>query len=268
MNRFNPFTILQTLTPKSLNLVGFIFFSLFIPFAQGIEFVYDKSFTHDNSFCRFAGQSIEFEVRSYDQYTSMEDSEYGEFIVYKYPNGYKLLNMNNDGIGRFRLLKGTTPHCSKALYIQSNTNEVSVFFARENKPFGDTLTVLSINLKTNSYKVLNTAYRVKNVQLSGPALLFQVGADPSFQETGKIKISDKTFIYTKKGIEPFILFDGKQFKIDRKRTFEFYGGDIFFKSEEDFVRHKRDYQEIYSATNLERTQKCLSFDGLSWQCSK
>lgn len=260
--------ILDSLSTKSLKFLGIIFFSLYLPHSQGMEFIYEKTFTHDNSYCRFDGRTIEFEVRSYDQYTSMEDSEYGEFVVHKTMKGYTLLNMNNQGIGRYRLLKGTNAYCSKSLGIQVNNKEFSIFFAKENRPFGDTLTVLTFNLKSNAYKVMNTDIRVRNEQISDDSLLFQAGADPSLQETGKTLILNETFHYTKKGIEPFTRFDGKEFTVDRKRTFEFYGGETFFKNEEAFFNQKHQHQIIYFATNLERTKKCLSFDGQNWQCSK
>lgn len=77
----------------------------------------EKTFTHDNTYYRTENASIEIEIRSIDQYTSMDDSEYGEFVVSKRKGKSDIIPMNNEDIGRYSFIKGSTPECTKALNL-------------------------------------------------------------------------------------------------------------------------------------------------------
>lgn len=247
----------------------FILFLLFFlaSYTYAQNFIYEKTFTHDNSYCRLNGKQIELEIRSYDQYTSFADSEYGEFVVLKSKNETKLLSMNNDGIGRYRLLKGMNPHCSKSLTVQLNKNTIIIFLAKENRPLGDTLTLLHLDLRTNAYKVINTPRRTKNEKIINNILEFQEAANPCESKTGSIQIDNETYKYSQKNFEPIMFFDGKEFRINLEKTFTLYHGQSYFRSSHEFFKELGASKTITTAVNFELGRKCLSLDGLSWHCT-
>lgn len=235
--------------------------------SQGESFLMDKTFTHDNSYCRVSSDTfLEIEIRSKDQYTRMEDAEYGEYVIVKNKEEIRNVPMNNEGIGRYRLIKGSTPECSKVLSLSLGKAQMVVFLAKENRPFGDTLTLLYLDLRTLEQKVVNTEYRTKNEKIVNKNLEFQVAADLYEIKTESTVIDKTSYIYTQKDFEPIMTFDGKSFSVDTKKTYGFYNNHLFFKTEQEFFKAKGDSKTVFRAMSSNHDRKCFSFDGQFWRC--
>jgi hypothetical protein len=237
----------------------------FVVKAEG--YTYDQTYTHDNTYCHYAKTSIEIEVRSREKYTEPQDGEFGEYVYLLAGEKKKLLAMNDHNIGRYRLLKGKNNVCSKALSIPLNQQEIAIFMARENKPLADTLTILYFNTRTGSSEVINTEIKTSKAIVENGKVYFKKAGDQCNQTTGYTNIDGNRFTYTKKDFEPWMIFDGKSFIVDKDKTFDTYEGKKYYASSQDFFQNQNGSLIIKEAINPGLKTKCISFTEIDgWKC--
>lgn len=226
----------------------------------------DKTFVHDNSYCRLNNKTIEIEVRSFDKYTEAGDAEYGEHIFALGSGRPILLPLNHDNLGSYRLFKGKSDHCSKSLAISTAENVLTLFFLKDNRPLGDTLSVLFYNVKTASAELLETTYSTETGIIDQGKLKFQHLQKNIAPQLGKINIKGSDFIYHEKSIRPWLVMEGKDFVTDNFLTYERSEIKRHFKNQNEFERNfgwnpkskKFLLQQYYYAINHRLKVECLA----------
>ena len=229
---------------------------------------YALTFPRDNTFCHFDDKSVEIKIRGFDQYTQMTDGFYGERLFLEKDGNKTFIRMNDNGIGRYRFLRGESQHCGKALSIVVGKSEVAIFLAKDNRPFPDTLLVLYYNFESGLSEVIATNKAVTEASMHSNRLYLRHKGDPCKIETGKVLIEGETYQYVQSEFEPWIYFDGSNFHEDRMKTYKSYEGNLFYYSENDFYKSKGESHLIKIAMNHQLKRKCISFANDSWKCTQ
>lgn len=226
----------------------------------------DKTYVHDNTYCRYHGKNFEIEVRSFDKYTEQGDSEYGEHIFLLQQGKQQLLPINQDGMGSYRLLKGTNQYCTKSLALSPNAQTLSIFFLKDNRPFGDQLYVLSYNVHTAETTLLPTTYAIGRAEIVAGKLKFQSLEKRLDSHIGRIVIDNSEFIYQEKLHHTWKTFDGNSFEVDNTLTYEKSEIKNHFAHQNDFERNfgwdakNKNYvlKKYYYAINHHSKKECIA----------
>jgi hypothetical protein len=251
---------------KHLTVVS-LFFVLLSIASMAEAFEYEGYFSRDNSVCRVGKGEVEIKVMGQERYTQSDDAQYGDKIFAIYRGHKSFLKLNNNGIGRYRFIHGANEICSKALSISTKPDEVAIVLGRDNRPFGDTLSILYFNLLTGGHEIVDTSHLVDVAFISQNRLFFRLKSDPLNSVSGVATIEGEKYQYTQEDFEAWVVFDGIHFNIDKKMTFENYHGDQFFLSEKDFFREKGNSGQLAIATNHAIKKKCMRFSKFSsWKC--
>ena len=201
------------------------------------QLLYEKTYAHANSYCRHNGKTLEFEIRSFDKYTELGDSEYGGSVFALDQGRPQLLPLNSNQLSRYRFFQGGSQHCSKSLSLPLNQDELAIFFLRDSRPLGDTLSVLIYNFKTSQAVLRETDFRVGGGFISEGQLKFQLTQYDLNSVLGKMLIDGKKFIYQEKALLPWMTFDGTSFNVDNFYTFERSPIKRHFSNQHEFERH-------------------------------
>jgi hypothetical protein len=247
------------------NMFLVIFMALLSLVARAEEESY-PTFAHDNTYCHYNKVDLKIEIRSRDKYTDPQDASFGETLYLVNGDQKTALNMNDNNIGRYRLLPGGSAECSKALSLPLNKDELVVFMVRNNAPFPETLTVLYFNTLTGSSEVINTNHRISDASLAGGKLSFKMAADAYKQTSGFTEIQGERFYTSQKDYEPWMTFDGKNFEIDKQKTYEQIGKK-FHITAASFFDQQNNSKIIRLAINQKTKTQCLSFSAIDgWKC--
>lgn len=244
----------------------------------------DKTYVRDNSYCRLNNKTIELEVRSFDKYTEVGDSEYGEHIFALQSGKPILLPLNHDNLGSYRLFKGKSDYCSKSLAISAGEDVLALFFLKDNRPLGDTLSVLFYNVKTTKAQLLETAYSTESGIIDHGKLKFQLLQKNIAPQLGKIKIEGSDFIFHEKSIRPWLVLEGRVFVTDNFLTYERSEIKKHFINQNEFERNfgwnpkskKFLLRPYYYAINHQLKVECLAvpykkkmdLSTHKWKCRK
>lgn len=241
----------------------------------------DKTYVHDNSYCRIKNHVVEFEVRSFDKYTQPDDSEYGEHIFAIHGEKRFLLPLNADNLNRFKIFKGNNTFCSKALSLQTGPDSLAVFFLKDNRPLGNHLSVLFFDYKTNTSKVLNTDFITNRGVIQDGKLKFPSLLPYREAKMGKVKIDNLSYIYRDSELVQWIGFDGTQFQNDHDLTFEKFEWNKYFSKSEfeavsawDSKTNQYNQKRYIVAINHLMKRRCIAFSAKAaadispqeWKC--
>jgi hypothetical protein len=238
-----------------------LFFMIFLSVFAKAEV---KTYRHDYSECKYGENNIVLEIRSPQLYASAEESEYGEVIVLRQNGKNKTIDMNDNGIGRYRMVKLMNDNCSSVLAIPFNKDEIAFFLLKDNRPMIDYLTVLYYNTKSGEAEVIPTKISVKTALLRGGKAFFRIGKEASEQKYATKVLNNQKFNTIEKQFESLISFDGTHFKTDRDMSYDYFEyKHLLPRGTFDGIKdlNKVSYQV---ATSGNKT--CLSFDNGEWFC--
>lgn len=257
------------MSPLSRNSLLVFILLLASLFARAESSLFEKTYPRDNTFCRAGQKSIEVKIKSHEQYAEYQDNVYGDKLFLLTGDKVKDVDLDDEGIGRYRFLRGENSVCSKALSLSLGNGEVAIFLSKENRPHEDTLTILYYNFRTNDYEVISTDHRVNNAYIVDGKLVFKLKADSCLQKTGHTLIDGKRFVYSQKDFEPWISFDGKHFAVDKNLTFGKFDGRDYYLNYDEFVLHKGKSKIVRYAINSNLKTRCISFsENDNWKCVK
>lgn len=243
----------------------------------GSRVLLDKTYVRDNSYCRIAPKRYELEIRSFDQYTSFDEAEYGEHAFVIYNNNYKLLPLNEKMIGRYRFLKGKDKNCTKNLSLNIGKSGLIVFFLKDSRPFLDTLSMVHYDDVTKQIDVKETTLPVENAWVKNNVLHIYSYETLTNPDMGKIKINGQEHIYNQKPFGAIWTFDGKTFRVDDTETFNHFPFKSIIKTKEEFKRiFKWDsgkgnftVKSFIYAVHMQARKECLKAENSEeWVCSK
>lgn len=225
----------------------------------------EKTYRHDHDVCKFNGEIIDVDVRSFDQYSVSEDDEYGQVVLIRHKEKNRQIDLRDMGMGRYRMLKLYNDLCPKLLAIPSGPHEVAFFFMKDNRPFADLLMVLFYNTKTHESELVATNMPVKGALSKDKKLFFKTSKNMELK-SGTTLINGKKFNFIEKPLEPWVSFDGKNFRLDLELSFEqFEYKHLLTKS---ILGTLKDYkQATYRiAANPLLKKQCLSLNQGDWIC--
>ncbi len=226
----------------------------------------DKTYVRDNSYCQLDHKRFEIEIRSFDKYTEVNDSEYGEYTFVMQSGKQILLPINQDNLGKYRLFKGKTEHCTKSLAVAIGKDVLALLFLKDNRPLGDTLSVVLYNVLTHNTELIETNYRPLHGVSFKNKIKFQTDSETATPNFGKIILNGKSYIYQEKYIRPWMSYDGHDFEVDPYLSFEKSSIKNHFQNRLEFERHfgwnanSRKYvlERYLYAVNHELKEECLA----------
>ena len=237
----------------------------------------EKTFVRDNTFCHLGEKKVEIEIRGFDQYTDPQDARYGDKVFSVRDKVYRLLPLAKDNIGRYRLLLGEDPHCSKSLSLKRNAQELTVFFLKDNRPFPDLLTLLHYDF-SGSARTEETAYPMKEALVEGGKLFFSSVSGKSVPDLKKVRLKGQEYTVTFQELPVWYVYDGKNFRVDQMKTYHRFDQLHFFPTREDFEAFfqwdadagKYRLHGHVAAVNAALREKCLArtITDKDWRCRK
>lgn len=238
------------------------FFMILVSFFAKAE----KTYRQDHTTCTFKDELIDVDLRSHQQYSSSADSEYGETIVIAHSGKTKTIQLADAGMGRYRMVKAENQHCHKILVLPVKDDELAIFLLRDNRPFNDNLHVLYYNLKTQEDEVVPSKIQTKNALFLDGKAFFRLASDHDTQKFGKVTIKDQSYNYVEKNFEPWISFDGRNFRLDREMTYQQFEHKNLISM--DMLTALNEFKEMrYKvAMNPLSKKNCISLDGGNWVC--
>lgn len=259
-----------------LKILIFIGIVILMGCANAQDFRYDKTYTHDNTFCSIDGKRIEIEVKSLYQYTAPDEAEYGEDLFVISQGKKHQLKFNSDNIGRYRLFKGDNNYCTKAMSIRLNDSQLVVFFLRDNRPFNDQLLYAVYDFNMGAIvKTSETIFLSENAQVRNNRLVFLSKPEVIEKDSGVVKIEGKDYYFSEKAFLPWVSFNGMEFSLDMERSFEQFEGKKFFKDLKSFVEFStlnqlklNQFTTYKIAVNHDLKRTCISFDENVWKCEE
>lgn len=195
----------------------------------------EESFVHDHDICRFNNTTIDLEIRGWEKYTTVTESDYGEFIHVRYPSGSTRIS-TGESFGRYRMLKSTNDICNKVLALPVRQGELAFFILKDNRPFTDELMVLYFHPKTHKSELVKARIFVKEGKVIDKKVFFRLGKDEE-TKVGTLTMGNKKFNTMEKPFEPWVSFDGTRFKLDREMSYE----QFEYKS----LLNKNDFDKIH-----------------------
>lgn len=240
-----------------------IAFMLFISFFAKAE----KTYRSDHSDCNFKGEKIDLDIRSHQRYSTSEDDEYGDTVLIGHAGKSIKLNLNDNGTGRFRLLKAENEICSKVLALSVKSDEVAFFIMKDNRPFADTVMVLYYNVKTHEADFMPSKIQAKVALYSNGKAYFKLASEDVSKKYGDATIKQIKYTTIEQTLEPWISFDGKNFKLDRQMTYDQFEPKGLLKP--SMLVGLNEFKEIKYriAINPLTKSNCLSFNQGRWICN-
>ncbi len=227
----------------------------------------DRTYIKDRTDCRVSGLNFSLELRSAEKYSTSDDDSYGDHIVINYQERSFPVVLNDQGIGRYRLLNADNRLCTKPLAIKISDAEVAIFLSKDNRPFANTVVVLHYNLKTQVAEIFASKIQASNAYYSDGKAYFKQAPHDTEEKSGTVFIGNEKFNFVEKTFEPWISFDGKIFRLDREITYnKFDQKDLLPKSR---LENLNEFQEIKYKVALSPKlgKSCLSFNHQDWVCN-
>lgn len=226
----------------------------------------ESQFRRDYSSCEFKNEKVGIELLSRDQFASSEDDDYGDILQINHNGKKHAVILNDDGIGRYKLLLANNEFCSKVLAIPTKDSEVAFFVLKDNRPMPHKLIVLYYNLKTKVTEFVPSIIKVNEGLYQDGRAFFKLAADDTREKSGKIKIGKDEYNFVEKVLEPWISFDGRRFKLDYEMTYNQFEQKAFVQK--STFENLREFQEAkyQLAIHPESQRRCLSIATQKWNC--
>jgi hypothetical protein len=239
-----------------------VLFMILASFLARAEKTYKKSSTE----CSFADQKISFVLSDRQRFTSSEDDDYGETLTVRLGVDVQQLDLSERSGGRYRFIESQNSICSNPLAMKIDEDEFAIFLGRDNRPFPDTLVVVQYNVRTKSLHFTKTKIQARAAFSDGTRSYFRLSNGSTADQFGTVHIGSKRFNFIDKTLEPWISFDGKNFRLDRETTFERFEHKRLIKKTD--LEHLSEFQDLrYKyATSPGQSKECFSLNGGPWNC--
>jgi hypothetical protein len=215
-----------------------LFFILSFAYAdpQDLRNLFEKTYTRDNTFCELGKEKTQIQIRSIESKTELDQQKYGEYIFYSSELSHKLMPLNQDNLGNYRLFHGVGTICSKSLAFRLTKDLVAILFLRENSPHRDQLSIQLFNTKSFSpEKAIDTDYQVDKVISTKDGFAFGTRYDRMGIESGKIKMGEIDYLYQDRDFGHWVQFTHAGARLSPAMSFEHFEFKSLFKDEKDFL---------------------------------
>lgn len=236
-------------------------FLIFMSAAQA-----EKMYLKDRTNCELNGQKINIDISSKNRITSSEDDEYGEKIFLEHGGRTITIETQDNGIGRYRLFTANNELCSKPLALKIGPDEIAVFLSKDNRPFANTVMVLYYNTKTRVADFMPSKIQSRSAFTLDGKAYFKLATNDQTERYGSVVIEKNKYNYVEKTFEPWISFDGKNFKLDRAVTYRLFEHSELLKQNmlDDLNEFREIKYKLASSPSLKKT--CLALHENDWVC--
>lgn len=226
----------------------------------------EKLYLKDRTNCVIHGQSINIDISSKNRITTSEDDEYGEEIALQHNGKTIQVRTNDNGIGRYRMFTANNELCSKPLALKISPEEIAIFLSKDNRPFANTVMVLYYNTKTHVADFMASKIQSRAAFAMDGKAYFKLATNDQQENYGTVVIEKNKFSYVEKTFEPWISFDGKNFKLDRAVTYRLFEHSELLK--QNMLDDLNEFREIkYKlASNPSLKKTCLALNENEWVC--
>lgn len=226
----------------------------------------EKTYKKDSAECEYKGERITLDIRSRNLITESPDDSYGEVLQIRHQGKMTHVNISDQIIGRYRLIISDNPFCHKSLAMKISEDEIAIFLAKDNRPFADTLFVLYYNVKSQSSDFVQSKIHSRSAFYTDGKVYFKLASNDRTEKVGSAIIGKEKFHYIEKTLEPWVSFDGKNFRLDRDMTYEKFDKKDFLKRADlDELSEFRELRYKF-ATNQKLRKSCLSLSHQDWIC--
>lgn len=226
----------------------------------------EKTYRHDHDVCKVKGEMIDLDLHAFEQYSDSEDDEYGELVFLKHNQSTIRIDLRQNGMGRFRMMKLYNDYCPKVLTIAMPKDEMAFFFLKDNRPFQDQVVIIYYNITTRAHEVITSEIAGKNYFLKDNRLYLKASKDDTDTRTGSVVIHKEKYSFIDRKLDPWVSFDGRHVKLETDLTWERFEYNGYIRK-----------AELKSLPNLYRTRykvafnpftkkKCLSVNDGDWKC--
>ncbi len=236
-------------------------FLIFISAAQA-----EKLYLKDRTDCEIGGARISIDISSKNRITSPEDDEYGEAIILQHEGKTINIQTNDNGFGRYRLFSANNEICSKPLALKLSANEIAVFLSKDNRPYANTVMVLFYNIKTHVADFMTSKIQSRTAFAMDGKAYFKLASNNQNEKIGTVTIKNNSYNYIEKTFEPWISFDGKNFKLDRGITYRLFEHSDLLKPH--MLKELNEFREIKYrlASNPSLKKTCIALHDSDWVC--
>lgn len=224
----------------------------------------EKAYMKDRSTCQLNGESFVVEIRSPKRITVSDDDPYGERVQVLHKERILKVDLRNQGMGRYRFLTAHNEICPKPGVLTLPSGELAILLLKDNRPFPDTLVVLYLNLKTQSTDLMTTKVPTDGGLIRDGRAFLRLAAEDRIGKVGNVMIGSEKFHFVEKTLEPWMSFDGKNFRLDRDITYENFERKDLLKK--DLLKDLDEFQKITYRLAVKARRSCLSFNQGRWSC--
>lgn len=233
---------------------------------EDLRNLYEKTYTRDNTFCDLGKEKTQIQIRSIESKTEMDQKKYGEYVFYSTDLNHKIMPLNQDGLGNYRLFQGPGSICSKSLAFRLTKDLVAILFQRENSPKEDQLSIQVFNTKSFiPEKSIDSDYLVEEVVPIKEGFAFKTSFDREGVEMGKMKMGEIDYIYQDRSFHYWVHFTQAGFRISPTLSFQSFEFKSLFKDEKDFLSASGWDQKgsrfskniLFVAVNHELKKECI-----------
>lgn len=226
----------------------------------------EKTYTRDNTYCRMSKERVEIQIRSDDELTESNETNYGEYILYYKNKQPVVLPLNFDRLSNFRFFSGRETTCTKSLGYMLDKDKLAVLFLKENRPFKDKLAIQIFDATTLlPGEALDTDYMTDKTEATPGGFLFRTYAERQSLEMGSIKIQDTEYFFQDREFSYWMKYSKNGFEIEPKESFSHSPWKRYFKDEKDFLSatgwdptsKKIANSILYVAVNHKQKKKCV-----------
>lgn len=227
----------------------------------------EKTYTRDNTYCKFGPKRVEFQIRSESKFSDRREKAYGEYVVF-YPEeeNMELLKLNKDMLHTFRLFYGKSDLCSKTYGFKIGKDKTAILFLQENRPFKDKLIIQLLNSSgTVAQDTIHTQYISDQAEAYPDGFIFRIHSERLDIEMGKIKMKDIDYTYQDREFISWMSYTSEGFKHLPTQTYFKFSWKHLFKDEQDFLTSSGwtessgtfANQKLFMAVNLKLKKECV-----------
>lgn len=241
-----------------------IILGLFLVFMSAAQA--EKLYLKDRTDCAIGSEKISIDISSKNRITSSEDDEYGESIALQHNGRTINIETNDNGFGRYRLFSGHNEICTKPLALKMNHNEIAIFLSKDNRPYANTVMVLYYNTRTQVADFMASKIQSRAAFTLDGKAFFKLATNDQSEKIGTVTIDKNRYNYIEKTFEPWISFDGKNFKLDRAVTYRLFEHSDLLKK--NMLAELNEFREVKYrlASNPTLKKTCLALHDSDWVC--
>lgn len=226
----------------------------------------DKIHRRDRTICEYKGEKIAVEILSPEKYSSPEDADYGNTIQITQNNKTNQVQLNDQGIGRYRMTKIYNEICPKLVAIPFKDDQLIFVVLKDQRPFTDKAMLLFYNFKTQISNFVETNVASKSIFIDENKIFIKTSKYDYQEKYGHVTIEGQKYLYIEKAFEPWLSFDGQNFKFDQEMTYQKFELKNFLKRS-NLQRLINPQEATYRiALNHQTKKSCFSIERAEWSC--